>query len=81
MEEVNEELRNENDGERNDCVEVKNVIDTSEKEKLQNGSGDNGESQPLKIKSKVSLESVFQFGKAKHSPFFLYFKFRSATTT
>lgn len=53
MEEVNEELRNEND-ECNGCGEVKNVIGSSEEEKLQNGSGDNGEPQPLKIKSKVS---------------------------
>lgn len=43
---LTEEYRNEND-------EVLNVTDSIEKEKLHNGSGDNGERQPLKLKSKV----------------------------
>lgn len=50
--EVTEELRNENDGARNG--QGQNVTDVPiDNEKIQNGSGDNGEHQPLKIKSKV----------------------------
>lgn len=52
--EVTDELRNENEDVQNG--EVQNVTDSIasiENEKLQNGSGDNGEHQPLKIKSKV----------------------------
>lgn len=50
---LTEELRNVNDELRNGCEEVKNGV--SDCENFKNGSGDNGEHQPLKIKSKVCL--------------------------
>lgn len=54
--EVTEELRNENDVLRDGNLQVvTDSKDNNENEKLQNGSGDNGEAQPLKIKSKVSV--------------------------
>lgn len=56
--EVIEELRSENDELRNGFEELPVVTGSkgsSENEKPQNGSGDNGEHQPLKIKSKVSV--------------------------
>lgn len=52
--EVTKELRNENDELQNGVPEMQN-IEKIENEKFQNGSGDNGEHQPLKIKSKVSF--------------------------